>query len=503
MNFLAKSFIWVTLSEIIYNISGYVIHAVLGRLLGPADYGRLAIIVTLTTMTIVLIGQSVPTAMSKYLSEVFERRKELIPVIKKHTLKIQAIIVGCATVIFFLLAPLLSRFLSDPSLTPLFWLSALVIPAFAAASFYFYYYTGLHRFKIQALLKTNRGLLRIVCIIGLAFFFRPRGLAVEGAILGYAVAPLLVFLIAWAIDNFKIKKEFELPPSGFRDLTQKAIESESSFDWRRLTSFAWPVTVFLIAYQLLNTIDLYLVKGILHSDTQTGLYNAAYTVGTIPYNLFYALTIILLPAVSKSTSGKNEKETKMIISQSLRFLVMFLVPACILMAIFSLPIIKIFYSSEYAPAAPVMSVYVLAEGFLTVFYVLTFILNGAGKVKIPMYASVLGLIINAFLTYFLIKTYGLMGAAAGTTVMALIIMIFALVYTYREFGYLFSALSFLRITLSAGAMVLAAWLFSSVGYYFIVWAAVLFIIYLLALSLSGEIKKEDLVFLRASFSRKK
>ena len=75
--FLVKSFFWVTISEIIYNLSAYVIHAVMGRMFGPADYGRFGIIVTLTTMTVVLIGQSVPTAMSKYLSEIFEKEKGL------------------------------------------------------------------------------------------------------------------------------------------------------------------------------------------------------------------------------------------------------------------------------------------------------------------------------------------------------------------------------------------------------------------------------------------
>jgi O-antigen/teichoic acid export membrane protein len=37
---LAKSALWVTISEILFNLSGFVIHSVLGRFLGPADYGR-------------------------------------------------------------------------------------------------------------------------------------------------------------------------------------------------------------------------------------------------------------------------------------------------------------------------------------------------------------------------------------------------------------------------------------------------------------------------------
>ena len=46
----------MTLSEIIFNLSGYVIHSVAGRVMGPADYGRYGLVVTMTTMIIILIG---------------------------------------------------------------------------------------------------------------------------------------------------------------------------------------------------------------------------------------------------------------------------------------------------------------------------------------------------------------------------------------------------------------------------------------------------------------
>ncbi len=504
MSTLVKSTFLVLLSEIIYNLSGYIIHAAMGRLLGPADYGRFAIIVTLTTMTIVLIGQSIPTAMAKYLSEVFVREKEMIPIIKWQTIKIQSVIVGTVTVLFFLVSPLIALALGDSSLTNLFRLSSLVIPAFAAASFYFYYYTGLHHFKIQAFLKTNRGILRIVFIIGLALLLKPYGMAIQGAILGYAAAPFVLFLMGWWIDKFKVGKELRVASAETQNFASlPGADTKPSFDWKKLATFAWPVTIFLIAYQFLNTIDLYLVKGIMHSDAATGIYNAAYTIGSIPYNLFYALTIVLLPAISKSTSSNNTAETKQIIGTSLRFLAMFLIPTCLLMSYFSLPLIEIFYSHKFATAAPVMSVYVLAEGFLTVFYILTFILNGAGKVKIPMYAGIIGLFLNTVVTFFLIKAYGLMGAAAGTAFMAFVIMLFGLIYTYHTFGYLFPLKNFLKIISASILMAAAILLFPRTGYIFILWSAILFAFYLFMLWIFREIKKEDLEIFSKILKRKK
>ena len=85
--FLVKSFFWVTLSEVIYNLSAYIIHSGMGRILGPAQYGRYGLVVTLTTMVVVLIGQGVPTAMAKYLGEIYDTKLGLIPIIKKQTAK--------------------------------------------------------------------------------------------------------------------------------------------------------------------------------------------------------------------------------------------------------------------------------------------------------------------------------------------------------------------------------------------------------------------------------
>ena len=194
---LAKSTFWLVISEIIFNLSGYIIHSFVGRILGPADYGRYGLVVTLTTMVIILIGNGIPTAMAKYISEIFQTNPKLVLIIKRKAIFLQSIIIGTVTLLFFLAAPLISRLLGDPTLTPLFRISTLIIPAFALASFYFSYYTGLHKFNVQSILKTLRSVLKVVAIVGLAYAF-----GVPGSIIVYALAAFSVFLVAFVLDQF-------------------------------------------------------------------------------------------------------------------------------------------------------------------------------------------------------------------------------------------------------------------------------------------------------------
>lgn len=489
---LVRSALWVTISEIIFNLSGYIIHSAVGRILGPADYGRYGLVVTLTTMVIILIGNGIPTAMAKYISEIFETNPRLVGVIKKQAIFLQTAIVGTLTIIFYFAAPAIAYALGDPTLTPLFRISTLIIPAFALASFYFSYYTGLHKFNVQSFLKVSRSIFRVIIIITLAYLYK-----VEGSVAGYIIAPFMVFLIAWTIDEFRVKKELN------KKIALQDAKLETSFNYKKLVNYAWQVVIFFLAYELLISIDLYLVKGLLKDDYLTGIYNGALTVGRIPYYVFYALTVILLPVVSKSTAEGNLERTAKIISNSLRLMVILLVPSVILMAVFSRPIIKIFYSAKYIDAAYPMAILVVGVGFLTIFYVMSFVMNGAGKTKIPMVISIFGVVLNVVLNYILIKKYALIGSAVATSITSFVIMLIMLYYLYRDFRVSIKILSILKIALAGVLMYFLAQLFSQGEFIFILWSIILFAFYLLVLYLLKEIKKEDLEFFKGIISRKK
>lgn len=490
---LAKSTFWLVVSEIIFNLSGYVIHSFVGRILGPSDYGRYGLVVTLTTMVIILIGNGIPTAMAKYISEIFETNPRLVLAIKKKAIILQSILIGAITVMFFLSAPLISRALGDPSLTPLFRISTFIIPAFAMASFYFSYYTGLHKFNIQSILKTLRSVFKVLAILGLAYAFR-----VPGSIVGYALAAFSVFLVAFVLDQAKYTREIK------KSAKEQNLSREVTFETSKLINYAWQIIVFFLAYELLISIDLYLVKGILHDDYLTGIYNASLTVGRIPYYIFYALTIMLLPVISKTTAENNHNETNKIIGQSMRLMTILLVPSVILMSQFSQPIIKIFYSVKYAEAAYPMSILAYGVGFLTVFYVMSFILNGAGKTKIPMWISIFGVFLNAALNFILIKHFGIAGSAMATTFSSFVIMLAILYFIQKNFGVLIKIGSLIKIAFGGIIMyILSLFLPEDEGLVFISWSAILFAVYLLVLILLNEIGLKDLAYLKKIIIKKK
>lgn len=482
MKHFSRSLVWLTASEIIFNVAGYVIHSALGRMLTPDDYGRYGIVVTLTTMIVILIGNGIPTAMTKHLSAVIARDPARIRGIKRKTIRMQATLMTAVTAVFFLAAPLLSRALGDPSLTSLFRVSSLIIPAFATASFYFSFFTGLQMFRLQAILKTVRALSRIALIITLAYFF-----GVRGAVSGYIIAPLVVFCTALVCDATITKKYFP----AIADATIPSSDAPA-FSTRAIFSFAWPLTMFLLFYELICTIDLYFVKGLLHDDTLTGLYNAAITAGRIPYFLFYALTIILLPAIAKTTAERDTRQTAHLLTSSLRLMVLVLVPLVTVLALYSEPTLRLIYGNAYIAAAPAMRIYVVGAGFLTVFYILSFALSGAGLVRLPMRLAGYGLVTLAALNVMLIPRYELIGAAVAMTIVAAPLMAGMLYSVRRHFAVSITARMWGASLAGVGIIVVLSRVLPSHALWFVISGGALTIAYAGVLALCGVLTKNDI-----------
>ena len=474
-NSLSRSLIWLTAAEMLFNISGYVIHAVAGRILGPADYGRYALVVTLTTTIIILIGNGIPTAMSKYLSEYFEKSPGMIGTIKRSGAWLQFFLIGAITVAFFLASPIIAHILGDPSLTPLFAFSSLIIPAFAASSFYFYYFTGIHEFRTQAILKMTRAVLRIALTVSLVFSF-----GIYGAISGYILVPFLTFLLGLILDKRSSEALGKTP------------EKSGSFQWQSLLSSAWPITIFLLFYEIFISIDLYLVKAILHDDVQTGLYNAAITLGRLPYYLFYALSIVLLPALAKLKSDGDPEKVSRLMSQSLRYAAIILLPLFILLFAYAEPSLALFFGSKYSAATEPFQILVGGLSFLTVFYIVSSGLIGLGHAKLAMWMAIAGTVFNTLLNIFLVPRFGIVGSAWSTTISSTIVTLATLAFMQTHIRTPINISHGARILVAGAILFFATRFFPSDSIRFLVPATLLGIGYFVALIPLGILTKKDI-----------
>jgi len=463
--------IYLTLASFVFVGTGYIINIFLGRFLGPSLYGVYGIIISLITAINLTQTAGLPQAVSKYIAED-ETKADMV---LKSGLIIQVWSTLLVSVIFFLLAEPIAKLLKDISLVPYLQISAFVFPLYGIYSLYLNFYNGLHYFKKQALLGIIYALIKLLSVLVLAYIFH-----IYGVIIGFIIAPLLAMLYGLHIPSKKL----------------------NGFPIKKIVIFSLPLIGVAIFLNLLQSIDLFFVKALLHVNKLTGFYTANQNIAEIPFYGVISFASVLFPSISRHVSHNLIDEVKNIISKSLRFAVLIIIPSILMLSATSLQVIRLLYSSAYISGTGALSILTIGDGFFTLFVILATIISGAGS---PWKSSLLagaGVIMSCLLCLVLIPRFGISGAALATTVASFVVMVGAGVIVYRKFGVLFNFKSSCKIFSASLIIYTIAKLIVLPVILLPFFYVMLFGIYIVLLFLLKEITKEDMTLVRSLFSGK-
>ncbi len=468
---MAKGTLYLMLANALFALVGYIIHFWLGRQLGPIDYGAFGVVLYLMTTVNLLLTSGVPQSASKYIAEDNSRIDSIIREANKIQLVFSVVIFG----LYFGLAGVIADLLGDASLTPYIRISSLAIPTYALYSVYSAgYLNGLRRFGRQAISTTGVSLAKVTLVFTLVAV----GLGIKGALTGYITSAIVGFVFAWRF----------LKPRAWQ---------QSNFDWKKLGAFGLPATLFAAAFFLLMSIDLFVVKSIVPDEAQVGFYTSATTISKVPFYFFTGLAVTLLPSISKATANNDIELTKNYIGQSLRYLLMLLVPGMLLISATSADLVTLVYSSQYAAAGSALSILAFGTGLLTIFYVLAHIVLGSGKPWIILIITLVAAGICITLNLLLIPEYGLSGAAWATTITGVFCVVITGTYILFRFRTLVSLLSLIRISVISTVIYLIAHYISiSPGWLPLLYIG-LVVLYIGLLIITREITGKDLTIVKS------
>jgi stage V sporulation protein B len=468
-----RSLFLINLADLAFLVSGYLVNVLLSKyIFTPAEYGILSVVVMISTSTIIFVGDGVSKALSRFISQYPAKEK----IIKRKAALIQLIMVIAVSIIYYFSVPLIGKILGDRHYVPYLQISTLIIPTFAAASFYNNYFNGLKKFHLQALQRAIRAISRVALITSLAFFF-----GIKGAIIGYIAAPILVFIFSFLVDKNKFKK------------------IRGQFSYKQIIRYGIGVSFFMVAYKMFTSVDTLLVKILIRDNHWVGVYSIVVLIGQIPFYFFSSLALVLLPTISNVLEKKSLEDARKIIENSMSYITILIIPVVTSIIVFSKEIILFLSSSEYLGGEIALKFFVVGIGALTVFYICTFILNGSGNVKIPIILTWIGLVLNIILNYFIIPAYHIVGAAVATAMASTILMLASLYLTQRLFGKFLKLILILKSILAA---IITAFLFSYLAKstILLIPEGLLFIIiYLFILYLIRGITKKDILKLKNLF----
>jgi polysaccharide transporter, PST family len=185
---------------------------------------------------------------------------------------------------------------------------------------------------------------------------------------------------------------------------------------------SWPVIFSGLAIMVYMRLDMVMLK-VMQGDLAVGLYSAATKVSEVWYFIPTAIVSSVSPAIIRA-----KDDPQLFYGRLRQLFSLMTLTACVIGSIVALSahaIVRILYSSGYSAAAPVLAVHVWASVF-----VFLGVAQGPWDVsknllKLSLYRTAAGAVINIAINIVLIPRFSAMGAAIATVISYAFAAVFA------------------------------------------------------------------------------
>ncbi|MBT1165413.1 oligosaccharide flippase family protein [Bifidobacterium simiarum] len=369
---MRRGLIFSLSSNVIFFISGYVLHFFLGNTMPAASYGIVGTIITVLDFEYMFLSNGARQSLAK---EISMKRYGALSVIGK-TIAFQLIVIAFFFSINFFGAPVFGHVLNDVSLDFYFKVAAFLIPANGFFVILLGINDGLQQFGMSALLGVVYPLAKLSAIPLVMFPFRHD--PVVGVELGFLFA-LLVSIVIGLIMLFVSRGRLRAAtgqPIAFASVAKNTL------------SFSF----FFIVVSLVLSVDTLVVKSVVHPAQMAGYYTGAVNFGKIAYYLMSAFVTVILPVIANLVgAGKMDKavtKAREITVVSLAFIL----PIAVIVSASSNLLLVAFYGSEYAASAGALSCLSLSNFFMGMTVMLNMVLNSHNSSRFSDVLSVVSLV---------------------------------------------------------------------------------------------------------------
>lgn len=463
---LAQGTLYLVISQVILIISSYAMHSALGRLLNPDNYGIFGLILSILVWLEIFFG-GLTGALIKTVAEY----PEYTSIIEKLSVRLLMLVSSIVFIIGFFLAPLMANLFNEPSVTFYLRIAIIDIPIIALYKGYIGLLNGRRFYDRQAISAISYSLTRVTFVVGLVLL----GFSIAGAFVGNIIASVIGFIVAFLLLHAAMRGE----------QAEKNEATAVGITISYLLKLSIPFIIISLLYNLLIYMDLWLVQGLLADTTTTGYYVAALNLAKALYFVFMALSAALFPAIAGSIARDDEQLTKRYINRALRFLLIFLLPIAMIMAVSSTGLVTLIFSSEYATAGTALAILAFAYSLFSINLAYISILLANNNFKETILLVIFLVLLDIILCVFLIPRYEMTGAAMSTLITSASGFLLASAIIWRRFRVIIELAFFLKI-LSSSILVSAIFLIPAQGLFLIFLYFTAAVLYTLFLRIFGE-----------------
>ena len=307
------------------------------------------------------------------------------------------------------------------------------------------YFQGYQQMQPTGVSQFIEALSKVLIGVGFALYAKAQGyddytvaaFTILGVTLGVFFGMVYLFIRRLI---FKEKEYYlEVPPVKDEKI------SKSSSILREIAFIAIPITLSSAVLSLTTIIDTFMVQGRLLefglNEELVRIYYGDYTTLVIsmvnlPTILIYPIANALVPLISSVVANKREDRSTSMRALSMRVINMISIPCAIGLSIFSKPILDLlmFTQASVDRASLWLSIGAISVIFLGVIAATNTFLNTAGKQALPIVSMVAGAVVKLICNYFLIGSYGIIGAPISTLLCYVTAACLNMFFVYKHVG---------------------------------------------------------------------
>jgi O-antigen/teichoic acid export membrane protein len=466
----------IGITQLLVGLSGIILLPILTKTLPIEEYGMWALIGVTIGLIPAFVTLGLPEAMVRFMAAAKKREE-----IQEGFYSISFIVLfvsAITSLLLFLFSKPIAASLFDNNITIARILSLIVFTECLNGLLinFFRTFQQIKRYSIFSFIRTW-------LMVVLVAYFVLSGYGIFGAVIGFLISSLVLFLIQASL----ISSEIGIKIPKFTHIQE-------------YLAFSLPIVPSILSHWVVNSSDRYVI-GIFLDTASVGFYSPGYILGSI-ISMFMAPLVFMLPAVlSKYYDENNMDEAKMVLKYSLKYFLLLAIPSAFGLSLLSKHILTILSTPEIASEGYLITPFVAVSALLFGAYaVIAQILALEKKTKIAGAIWIIAATLNFGLNLIFVPYIGILGAAITTLIAFALAFILTTYYSFKCFTFAVD-LRFISKSIFASiimSFVIVKWNPAGILNVLIV-IGVCAVVYGTILLLLGGIKKEEIAFFRGLF----
>lgn len=194
-----------------------------------------------------------------------------------------------------------------------------------------------------------------------------------------------------------------------------------NWEWvRKLFHFGKFTLGTNMSTMLYKFVGTWMIGWLTKSPASAGVFDLANRISNLLEVPTATMANIVFPQSAKRAATEGKSAVKYLYEKSVGIVIALIIPAVVLIWVFAEQGVLIVAGNDYAETVPVLKIALLIGIFIPFSRQFGTVLDSMGKPKTNLYFVVFSTLLNIALNFILIKQYGVMGAAYGALITAVV-----------------------------------------------------------------------------------